>query len=267
MKKKLIISAVVALLIMPMVFATPALATVGTLLTVDAPETSVAGEAVILTITEHNDGTQGWYNPAFIVIKIDDGITETYETYGYADIVPSLSVDDVVVGRLEPGEYWTWVVTYYPVSTTTYTITGHGWLYGVEANDVTYPDYPEEQKIVTVEIEEEDGEGLTPGFWKNHIDEWSNTDYSPDDNFYDTFGVGPSITLIEAVNLGDGGENAFLRHAVAALLNATHPDIDYGMSIGEVINAIMAAYGPGGDFEATKDIFEGYNETEFELYD
>ena len=54
---------------------------------------------------------------------------------------------------LDTGESWVWEVTYYPTSTVTYTITGHGWDRDNHV-DITYPDYPDEQKIVTVPIED-----------------------------------------------------------------------------------------------------------------
>jgi hypothetical protein len=114
--------------------------------------------------------------------------------------------------------------------------------------------------------EDEGGEGLTPGFWKNHPEEWANTAYSPDDLFSDVFGVGPAVTLMEAADTGGGDADALDRHAVAALLNASHPDVDYPMTEAEVIAAVQDAYA-SGEYEDTKDEFESYNETDFELYD
>ena len=66
--------------------------------------------------------------------------------------------------------------------------------------------------------------GCTPGYWKQvrHFDSWVN--YSPDDIFSDVFGVGPAVTLLEALKTGGGGEAALGRHAVAALLNANALD-------------------------------------------
>ncbi len=263
MKKKVLFPVLVMVISLTLGFATPVMAITSTILSVDVESTGVAGDPVVLTITESNDGTQGWYRPAWIEIEYN-GITETY---GYDDIIYA---DGGRISYLEMGESWVWEVTYYPMVTTTYTITGHGLLYGQSGEpygDITYPGDPEEQQIVTVEIEEASGgEGLTPGFWKNHLPEWANTAYSPSDEFNAIFGVGPDITLLEAVNLGGGDADALGRHAVAALLNASHPDIDYSMTVGEVIDAVQGAYA-SGEYEDTKDIFEGYNETEFELYD
>jgi len=49
------------------------------------------------------------------------------------------------------------------------------------------------------------------------------------------------------------------RHAVAALLNAANPDVDYPLTVGEIIAAVQAAYA-SGNFEPAHVLFEGYNE-------
>jgi hypothetical protein len=98
------------------------------------------------------------------------------------------------------------------------------------------------------------GDGCTPGYWKNHLDSWPATGFSPDDDFDSTFGVDlfdPDITLDEAVNARGGQENRLARHATAALLSAAHPDVDYPLSVAEVIAATQA-----GD----ADLLVAYNE-------
>jgi hypothetical protein len=102
-------------------------------------------------------------------------------------------------------------------------------------------------------------EGCTPGYWRqeHHFDSWVG--YAPDDYFDDVFGVGPHMTLLDALWARGGGENAFLRHAVAALLNAARPDLDYNPE-WNIINHVHWAYGPPTRFEHVKNIFEGWNE-------
>ncbi len=117
------------------------------------------------------------------------------------------------------------------------------------------------------EEEEEDGEGCTPGFWKqeHHFDSW--TGHAPTDSYDTVFGVTSSFggtTLEDALNAKGGGEAALARHAVAALLNAASPDVDYLFSEGDVISIVQAAYG-SGDFEAAKDQLEAQNELVCEL--
>lgn len=120
--------------------------------------------------------------------------------------------------------------------------------------------------------EPEDGEGCTPGYWKNHAGADSHSKggqkkpsawegYSPGDDYDGTFGVTSSFggTLIEALNRGGGGEIALGRHAVAALLNAAHSGVSYDLSEAEVKALVAAAYG-SGDFESAKAELAELNE-------
>jgi hypothetical protein len=101
------------------------------------------------------------------------------------------------------------------------------------------------------------GQGCTPGYWKNHDgskrqgDTWPPTGYSQTQLLSSVFsptGLGTlgSSTLREALDF-DGGptivdkKKILLRHAVAALLNSAHPDVAYGMTTAEVISAVNAA--------------------------
>ena len=104
------------------------------------------------------------------------------------------------------------------------------------------------------------GEGCTPGYWKNHTDRWT-APYDPSDSFDSTFGVTSTDnpTLLEAVGAGGGGEIALQRHAVAALLNAAHGDVDSGQTVQDVIDVVQDAYDTG-DFEDAKDELEDINE-------
>jgi hypothetical protein len=103
-------------------------------------------------------------------------------------------------------------------------------------------------------IPKQGGEGCTPGYWKNHIGSWLATGFSPTDNFDETFGVemfGDDVSLCDALNQGGGGNYALGRHVVAALLNSSHPDVDYGLSPSEILAAL-----DDGD----KDLLEENNE-------
>jgi hypothetical protein len=94
--------------------------------------------------------------------------------------------------------------------------------------------------LAVVPEEDGDGEGCTPGYWKNHLDAWPPTGYAPGDDFDTTFGVDlfdPDITLDDAVNAKGGKVNRLARHGTAALLSAAHPDVDYSLSVAEVIAA------------------------------
>lgn len=109
-----------------------------------------------------------------------------------------------------------------------------------------------------------DGEGCTPGYWKQpqHLDSWVATGYAPTDSFNtvfeDVFAAG-NPTLLQAAKKKGGGENALLRHATAALLNAAHPDIMYFFTVPEVIDIVQGAYADE-DYEGAKDLLAAANE-------
>ncbi len=87
---------------------------------------------------------------------------------------------------------------------------------------------------------EEVGEGCTPGFWKNHYTHWGPTGYTPEMIFDDVFGCdifGDDTTLGEAVHV-EWTHNVLAFHGVAALLNASHPDVDYAYSVSEVMDFV-----------------------------
>jgi hypothetical protein len=106
------------------------------------------------------------------------------------------------------------------------------------------------------------GDGCTPGYWKQpqHFDSWLG--YRTSDLYPEVFGVDPSfgdITLIEALNLGGGGERALARHAVAALLNAMSAGTDAVFTAAGVIHLVQQAYS-NGDLETLKDRLMAANE-------
>ncbi len=101
-------------------------------------------------------------------------------------------------------------------------------------------------------------QGCTPGYWRqrDHLDSW--VDYSPTDDFNTVFGVGPQISLLDALWARGGGENALMRHAVAALLNAAHPDVCFDARNAQIaIWYISAHWGEA----SLKDFLAGHNES------
>ncbi len=110
-------------------------------------------------------------------------------------------------------------------------------------------------------------EGCTPGYWKQprHFDSWVATGFAPGDSFEVVFGrdvFAGDPTLAQALALRGGGLNALGRHAVAALLNAAHPDVDYALTSAEVIAKFQAAVDSAdpGQIQATKNEFADANE-------
>jgi hypothetical protein len=116
------------------------------------------------------------------------------------------------------------------------------------------------------------GQGCTPGYWKNHIDEWSAPGYSPDRRLKTIFGsellgdVGQD-TMLEALKYKGGptlvdAQRILLRHAVAGILNRHHPDVSYALSIPFIVDGTTAALDTN-DREvilAHKDAIESQNE-------
>jgi hypothetical protein len=105
-------------------------------------------------------------------------------------------------------------------------------------------------------------EGCTPGYWKQpqHLDSWVG--YAPSDSYETVFGVDASFdaaTLLQVLKQGGGGEKALGRHAVAALLNASNPDVPYSYTAAEVIAKVQEAYATG-DFEGAKNMLAEQNE-------
>lgn len=116
--------------------------------------------------------------------------------------------------------------------------------------------------VVLCRLEEvpEGGEGCTLGYWKNHEDAWPSTGYTtaalvssaftvPVD-LTDLNGDGNPDTLIEALNFGGGpglagGARILLKQAVAALLNASHSDVSFGLTAAQVITQVNDALASG----------------------
>jgi len=102
-------------------------------------------------------------------------------------------------------------------------------------------------------------EGCTPGFWKNNAkkkDASAWVGYSPGDYFSDVFGVVIKIrgkgrrtitdpTLLQALDANGSGINLLARAAVAALLNASNPDVAYALTESEVIAEVQDAVASG----------------------
>lgn len=125
-----------------------------------------------------------------------------------------------------------------------------------------------------VKCEEKEDEGCTPGYWKNdkHFDSWVG--FTPDDKFSVVFGSTITIrlnkkdgdpitidpTLLQALKALGGEINALARHSVAALLNASSPDVEFPLTTAEVVAEFQAGY-DSGELQATKDLFEEANES------
>ena len=93
------------------------------------------------------------------------------------------------------------------------------------------------------------GEGCTPGYWKNHLGSWAPTGYAPGQALSTVFastGTLGSSSLLAALKFGGGSsitakKQILLRAAVASLLNASHPGVEFDQSAAAVIASVNAA--------------------------
>lgn len=112
--------------------------------------------------------------------------------------------------------------------------------------------------------------GCTPGYWKvdQHLDSWGPTGFKTTDKFNTVFGVtqyvksnGTPYTLLEVMRLLEGNGDPISTnlgfHAVAALLNAAHPNVNYGYTSGEIITLFKNSLNQAA---ALKDALQMMNE-------
>lgn len=126
------------------------------------------------------------------------------------------------------------------------------------------------QDSASVTIVCQEHEGLTPGFWKQpqHLEYWAPTGYSPSQTLGSVFTGVPAAnnTLLQALsyqgnNTITGAKQNLLRAGVAALLNASHPDVNYPLTTAEVIAQVNAglASSDRGFVLSIKDQLDEYN--------
>lgn len=149
----------------------------------------------------------------------------------------------------------------------------------IDINDPAYLYHRNQYLIIEVPIPC-NYEGLTPGFWKNKGVKvgWPspyNTEMTleqasfiiPDDSMIDNpkRPVYPDDTLLEALKY-EGGEKLsgmaqnLFRAATAALLNAAHSEVNYPLSVGEVINLVNGVLTEDRDsMEQVKNQLDTYN--------
>ena len=101
------------------------------------------------------------------------------------------------------------------------------------------------------------GQGCTPGYWRNSPGAWVATGLLPTEMFSGYFALGvcaDDVSLGDAVNYG-GSDMAqkLIRAAVAALLNARHPDVYYGMGGSNIIAEVNTALA-GCDHDAMETL-------------
>lgn len=217
----------------------------------------------------------------------DSDLPGQYFTFDYSGFGPGLvTVESLVVGDVEPEESGG-VVRLFQGSTLLGTIavpvTGNGsfttlniGVSGVSSMKVVFRGSAAIDNI-RLTIEEPPppppppgDEGCTPGYWKNHREAWAATGYSPTQTLEavfdvpDEFGLG-NKTLVQALSFQGGmgrlgSARILLRSAVAAILNASHPDVAYPMEVTEIISAVNTALtGSRANMLALKNTLDANN--------
>jgi hypothetical protein len=105
-------------------------------------------------------------------------------------------------------------------------------------------------------------QGCTPGYWKNHPESWAATGFNPTDDFDTVFGVNawnPNQSLMTTLKRGGGDCIALGRHAVAALLSASHAGVAYPIDAAAVILLVQNAFA-NGDCGPAHNLLASYNE-------
>jgi hypothetical protein len=115
------------------------------------------------------------------------------------------------------------------------------------------------------------GEGCTPGAWKNrlrHIGAGDETEFEFNTPVKDVWPAAEAYlgddTLLRALNYGGGssfGEKVqiLLRAATAAVLNASHPGVDYDLTVAQIKAAGNAAI-LSGDKDTVIDLAEALDD-------
>jgi hypothetical protein len=124
---------------------------------------------------------------------------------------------------------------------------------------------------IKVKVDQPPGDdGCTPGYWKNHPDAWAATGYSMSQTVEEVFDVPDKFnldnkTLLQALKFKGGpykigAARILLRHATAAVLNASHPDVDYPLNSTSIINKVNSALtGSRGEMLSLKRQLDFFN--------
>jgi hypothetical protein len=132
--------------------------------------------------------------------------------------------------------------------------------------------------VKTFEVINGGGEGLTPGFWKQNAtfrskvtgnigEAWLDAGFTPPGVSLSTLFTSlagtqyASLNMLQGLSLSGGGIQALIRHAVAGILNASHPGIEYDLTVDDIKTAVNAAIlgGNAATIEDLKDDLDGFN--------
>jgi hypothetical protein len=130
-------------------------------------------------------------------------------------------------------------------------------LAGVMVLGACSSDTPAEPEITEPEITfSASGEGCAFEFWRTeeNLQLWPEG-RPPTHSAGEYF---PELTYLDVLWLDGGGLNALGREAVAGILNAAHPEVEYGVTASQVRGAFMQA-AASGEYESLKNVLEALN--------
>jgi hypothetical protein len=227
--------------------------------------TPVVGNTLTYLITITAGGSSS-DTPDLVPVSIIDSKLGTLS-------ISSFTESGINDNKLQVGETWTLSVNYVVLPTDGPSLTN---VVSVHFRPMGFPNDLRDTASVTLTVDTPGGEGLTPGFWKNNAAKkgavaWGPTGFSPNQTLESVFNVPNSlgmdnVTLLQALNFKGGGgvrgaAQSLFRAAVAAVLNASHPLVDYPMSLGDIIADVNAALATNnrGTMLSLKDELDALN--------
>ena len=229
--------------------------------TADVEEVDEIGDVIQYTIAVSNTGNITLSGVTVTDPLIQDSLTPR-----------DLDLDGVIDGDLDAddlmdvGETWYWMGQY-QVSSDDYAAAMASmdpyFIRNTATADSNETDPETDSEEVLLVAEPPPAfEGLSPGYWKNHAEDWDGvaTSMSFEEFFFgspqpglnwkvmgmngagkEKFSTQPDITLMQALELTGGDAAALARQAVAAVLNARDEDVTYQFSESQITGWVADA--------------------------
>jgi uncharacterized repeat protein (TIGR01451 family) len=220
--------------------------------TADVNEVDEIGDVIEYTIAVSNTG-----NITLSGITVTDPLIQSTLAPRDLDMDGVIDGDLDADGLLDVGETWYWIGQY-QVSSDDYAAAMASldpyFILNTATADSNETDPTTDTEEVLVKVQQP-FEGLSPGYWKNHPEDWDGaaTAMSFEEFFFgsqqpglnwkvmsmngggrDRFATEADITLMQALELTGGDAAALARSAVAAVLNARDEDVTYQFSESQI---------------------------------
>ena len=229
--------------------------------TADVEEVDEIGDVIHYTIAVSNTG-----NITLSGVTVTDPLIQDSLTPRDLDLDGVIDGDTDADDLMDVGETWYWMGQY-QVSSDDYAAAMASMdpyfirnTATADSNE-TDPETDSEEVLLVAEPPPV-YEGLSPGYWKNHAEDWDGvaTSMSFEEFFFgspqpglnwkvmgmngagkEKFSTQPDITLMQALELTGGDAAALARQAVAAVLNARDEDVTYQFSESQITGWVADA--------------------------